>query len=102
VKIIALDITKGAFTKFRTNQLARFPIHTIDFSDPSDRACHDRMVKLAEQMLSFNEQLANVKTPDEKTRLQRHVDATDQQIDRLVYELYGLTENEIQIIEGRT
>jgi len=28
--------------------------------------------------------------------------ATDRQIDRLVYELYGLTEEEIGIVEGAT
>ena len=31
--------------------------------------------------------------------LQRQIDATDKQIDRLVYELYGLTDEEIGIIE---
>jgi len=40
-------------------------------------------------------------TPIEKTFLQRQIDTTDQQIDRLVYELYGLTEEEIGIVEGR-
>ncbi len=30
---------------------------------------------------------------------QRQIDATDRQIDRLVYELYGLTEEEIGIVE---
>jgi len=99
VKIIALDITKGAFTKFRTNQLARFPIRIIDFSDPSDKARHDKMVNLVEQMLALHKHLASAKTPDEKTRIQRQIDATDQQIDRLVYELYGLAEKEIQIVE---
>jgi hypothetical protein len=33
--------------------------------------------------------------------LQRQVEATDGQIDRLVYELYGLAEEEIAIVEGR-
>jgi len=32
-------------------------------------------------------------------RLQREIDATDRQIDQLVYELYGLTEEEIKIVE---
>ena len=36
-----------------------------------------------------------------KTILQRQIDATDHQIDRLVYELYGLTEEEIRIVEGK-
>jgi hypothetical protein len=32
----------------------------------------------------------------------RQIDATDRQIDRLVYELYGLTEEEIRIVEEAT
>ena len=34
-----------------------------------------------------------------KTRLQREIKAADRQIDQLVYELYGLTEEEIRIVE---
>jgi len=30
----------------------------------------------------------------------RQIDATDREIDRLVYELYGLTKEEIAIVEG--
>lgn len=37
---------------------------------------------------------------DEKTRLEREITATDHEIDRLVYELYGLTDEEIKIVEG--
>ena len=36
----------------------------------------------------------------EKTALQRQIDATDRQIDQLVHELYGLTEEEIKIVEA--
>jgi len=38
--------------------------------------------------------------PDDKTRIQRQIDATDKQIDKLVYDLYGLTEEEIKIVEN--
>jgi len=38
--------------------------------------------------------------PQEKEMIQRPVQATDEQIDRLVYELYGLSEEEIKIVEG--
>ena len=58
------------------------------------------MVSLVDQMLSLNKQLSGAKTDQEKTALQRQIDATDKQIDRLVYELYGLTEEEIRIVEG--
>jgi hypothetical protein len=34
--------------------------------------------------------------------LETQIDATDRQIDRLVYELYGLTADEIKIVEEAT
>ena len=37
-----------------------------------------------------------------KTLLQRQITATDKQIDKLVYDLYGLTEEEIAIVEEAT
>ena len=60
------------------------------------------MVALVERMLALHEQLAAARTPTAKTTLQRQIDATDRQIDRLVYELYELTEEEIGIVEGPT
>jgi type I restriction-modification system DNA methylase subunit len=102
VKIIALDMTKGAFTKFRTNQLARLPIHIINFSDPNDKILYDQMVQLVDRMLLLNKESPTAKTAHEKTILQRQIDATDRQIDRLVYELYGLTDEEIKIVEEDT
>lgn len=38
--------------------------------------------------------------PHEKELLERQIKITDNQIDRLVYELYGLTEEEIRVVEG--
>ena len=51
-------------------------------------------------MLALHKQLPEAGTPHEKTALQRHIEATDGQIDALVYELYGLTEEEIGIVEA--
>jgi hypothetical protein len=38
--------------------------------------------------------------PPDKELYQRQIEATDRQIDALVYELYGLAEGEIEIVEG--
>jgi hypothetical protein len=38
--------------------------------------------------------------PQEKESLQREIESTDGRIDKLVYELYGLTEDEIRIVES--
>ena len=47
------------------------------------------------------ERTTQARTPHEQTALERQIEATDRQIDALVYELYGLTEEEIAIVEGR-
>jgi hypothetical protein len=96
------DEIDDAFPQIKVGQLKSLPIPAINFSDPIDKSRHDRMVKLVEQMLLLHKQLVAAKTPDEKTRIQRRIDTTDHQIDRLVYELYGLTEEEIKIVEEAT
>ncbi len=50
-------------------------------------------------MISLKEQLTKAKIPSDKSRIQRQITSTDRQIDRLVYELYNLTEDEIEIVE---
>jgi len=44
--------------------------------------------------------LQDAKLEHEKTLLQRQIEATDTAIDTLVYELYGVTEEQIEIVEG--
>jgi hypothetical protein len=58
------------------------------------------MVEPVERMLDLHKQLPEAKTPHERKSLQRTIAATDRQIDALVYELYGLTDDEIRIVEG--
>ena len=59
---------------------------------------HDRMVALVERMLELHKRTPQ--TPHEEDQLQREIAATDAAIDKLVYQLYDLTEEEIKIVEG--
>jgi hypothetical protein len=52
------------------------------------------------QMYELHQREAAARTPHEKTALARQIAATGALIDRLVYGLYGLTEEEIGIVEG--
>ena len=66
------------------------------------------MVALVEQMLALHRQRQTARTLHEQSVLDAQITATDRQmalctcpaIDRLVYELYGLTEEEIRIVKG--
>ncbi|MFZ1126689.1 hypothetical protein [Methanoregula sp.] len=81
-------------------QFAPCPCPIINFADPADKTRHDRMVTLVTRMLDLNKRLQDARLEQEKTQLSRQIEATDAAIDKLVYELYGLTEEEIAIVEG--
>jgi hypothetical protein len=82
------------------DELASLPIRAIDLDDPADKAKHDRMVNLVQRMLDLHKQQQAASSDATRDRLQREINVTDEQIDALVYELYGLTEEEIRIVEG--
>ena len=93
-------VTK-TFPRISILDMKRFIIPLIAFANKSEKARHDRMVSFVDQMISLHKRLPEVKTDHEKTALQRQIAAVDQQIDLLVYELYGLTEEEIRIVEQK-
>jgi hypothetical protein len=94
------DIDKGGRLLQQKIYVEQLPIRVVDNQSPG-RGIRDQLVQLIEPMLKMHEELAEAKTDHERTAIQRQIDATDKQIDQLVYELYGLTEEEIGIVEGK-
>jgi hypothetical protein len=90
------------FPKIVLKETRNLPILPINLSDPADKARHDEMVAKVDAMLEAKKQLAKARTDKDKTYYENKSAALDRQIDRLVYDLYGLTEKEIQIVEQRT
>lgn len=58
------------------------------------------MVNLVEQMLTARQEQAKALMDRDLEYWARRCEALDRQIDELVYELYGLTDDEITIVEG--
>ncbi|MGO8792168.1 MAG: Eco57I restriction-modification methylase domain-containing protein, partial [Terriglobia bacterium] len=89
------------FPKIVLKETRSLPIRPINFSDPADQARHDKMVKLVDRMLELNKQKHSGKlAPSQVERVDREIAATDAEIDNLVYELYGITDEERKIVEG--
>jgi hypothetical protein len=91
---------RGGFYAYNRQYIEQLPIRTIDFSDLEEVERHKRMVSLVERMLELHERLAGARIERERTVIKHQIYATDRQIDHLVYELYGLTEEEIRTVEG--
>lgn len=88
------DPAKNGRLRLKTIYMKDLPIPNAEFD------CRDRIAALVDQMLKLHKQLADTRTSSAQTLLQRQIEATDKQIDSLVYELYGVTEEEIKIVEG--
>ncbi len=82
--------------------LKDFPIPLLDLSNVADKGRHDQIVVLVDAILDLNKKVVEAKIPQAKDMLRRQIESTDRQIDQLVYKLYDLTDEEINIIESQT
>jgi len=53
---------------------------------------------MVEHMLALHQQ--SPRSSQEQEMVKREIESTDKAIDKLVYELYGLSEEEIRIVES--
>jgi len=79
--------------------IGKFPVIVPDFEKFSEKKIHEKIVLLVSQMISLHEYLPKTRTDQERRLVQQEIDATDVRIDALVYELYGLTPEEIAVVE---
>ncbi|MDR1140479.1 MAG: Eco57I restriction-modification methylase domain-containing protein, partial [Planctomycetaceae bacterium] len=91
---------RGGYLQFKKIYTSQIPIIKLDLNIPTDKIVHDNIVSLVEKMLQLKLKEHTEQKPQMKTMLQRQINGLDQQIDKAVYQLYGLTEEEIRIIEG--
>ncbi|MCX7426710.1 MAG: N-6 DNA methylase, partial [Planctomycetia bacterium] len=95
-----LKSSKKVFSEIQARQVEQLPLPPLKVSDPADKARHDQIVEFVDSMLASHKQLAAAKSEAQKAVIHRQIDSTDAEIDRLVYDLYGLTAEEIAIVEG--
>lgn len=87
------------FPKVLINDIRMLPIFRLNLTNKSHNKTYNKMVAYVRSMIDLYKKLEETKTPHQITILERQVLSTDRQIDQLVYELYGLTEEEIKIVE---
>ncbi len=97
---VSNKLITNTFPRISLLDLKRFPFREIDFNNDTDRTYHDKLVGLVDMMIKYNEDIKNKKLPQEKKILKIQIDTIDKQIDQLVYQLYGLTDEEIKIVES--
>ncbi len=94
------NIFRGGWITCTKQYFGELPIIRLNLNKPADKTRYDKLVELVDKLLTLTPKLRSATAESEKAVLQNAVDSTDQQIDALVYELYGLTPEEIALVEG--
>ncbi|CEM63427.1 TaqI-like C-terminal specificity domain-containing protein [Treponema phagedenis] len=83
-------------------QIDKAPLLAIPLPalSPDRSSLISKLISLAEHMIVSQEELFKARFESDKKFLQQRVDILDEQINRAVYELYGLSDEEIEIVEG--
>ncbi len=79
--------------------LDRLPIHPIDFTNPAEKAAHDRIVAHVETLLKLMPQQDGL-SREALRIIKAQISTAETAIDHEVYALYGITKSERAIIEA--
>ncbi|MFA4947624.1 MAG: N-6 DNA methylase [Candidatus Krumholzibacteriia bacterium] len=90
------------FPKIVLKETRSLPVPLVNMTAPSENAMYDKMLSLVQRILGLHKTLIMATTEQKKIMIGRQIISTDHEIDRLVYELYDLTEEEIRIVEEAT
>jgi len=92
---------RGGFYRWKRQYMWNLPICTIDFNNASEKAIHDKLVSLVDRMLELHKKKASLPPSAEREKIEREIAITDEKTDEIVYELYGITEEEKKIIDDK-
>ncbi|MBE9591887.1 MAG: hypothetical protein IMF19_00260 [Proteobacteria bacterium] len=87
----------GGFSVNQKTAMWELPICNRDFSNPDEVAKHDKLVVLVESMLELQKKYHKARMEQDNELYERQIKMVDTQIDRRVYDLYGLTEDEVKV-----
>lgn len=93
-------LQRKLFPQFKVKELGEFPIRSLDLKIKSDKNYHDdlvsKVIQIQQAYIKFNE----VVTESDKNIYSQRIEILNAQIDTVIYKLYELSEEEIEIIES--
>lgn len=96
-----LKSSKKVFSEIQARQVEQLPLPFRSPANQREANQHDRLVTFVDEMIAAKKNLVGARTDRDRQHFERKCVALDRQIDQLVYELYGLTPEEIALVEDR-
>jgi type I restriction-modification system DNA methylase subunit len=88
---------RGGYVRFWTQFIKNLPIKTANTK--IEKETEEKICELVKKILELNKKKQTTSDLSKIELLEREANVYEENIDRLVYELYGLTEEEITIVE---
>ena len=92
---------KKTFPKIKKEAILSIPVPSINFKNKREVELHNEIAKLVDQLLKLNEEKSETKLQTKVSQLETKIDYCESRITEIVYQLYGLTEEDIKIVEGK-
>ena len=89
----------GGFFEYKTQFINQYPIRKIDNKKSTEREQHALIVKYVKDILKLNTELTLNTLSSKIDSIKNKIEYCEGKINRLVYQLYNLSEEEIAIIE---
>lgn len=87
------------FPQIKVSQLKSLPIINIDPDNTGAIENYNAIVSLIEQLCESKKEILDVKLQDRISQINNRIDHIENKLNHLIYNLYGLTAHEIEIIE---
>ena len=81
-------------------QVDKEPLLDIPIVNTTDKIKHDALINLVDKIIDFKQKEAMEVSDHQKSIINRQITAFEKEIDKIVYELYNLTAEEIKIVES--
>jgi len=89
-----MESSRKVFPKIVIKDLREFP-----FRINVDKSIEKGIINLINHIIETKKRFHSARMEQDKVLYERQIKLVDAQIDRLVYDLYGLTDEEIEIVE---
>lgn len=91
---------RGGFYEPRKVLFRNFPIKNIDQNVKDELLKHNEIVKFVDLLLQLNKEKPQARLQSKASHIDGKIEFCENRINELVYQLYGLTRDEIEIIEN--
>jgi len=88
------------FPKIRIVQLKELPLPRIDLKNEIQKELYNNIISYVSKILNLYNELKELKNPQHQDNLKRKIKYAEEEINKFVYQLYDITDEEIITIEN--